>query len=214
MKFNSPIMRIRFCLILWLPIGMATPGHAQFSPTAHKTPSGNSVPVSGPGSYGIPGTTYMLVNDISSPKTAIFLGKDVTLDLNGYSIRYADGNYEHIPNSGFEEGEKGWDLSRAPGAKVVNTEEVHVFVGKKIMSLKKGDEITSPYVNLPLADRSYFAMCGVTGFDYHDMAGDLMNQMKVSVYVEDEKGSEIKLVTAYGDTTMMSCPVEKMAPRL
>ena len=109
MKFNSVIMRMPFCLILWLPIGIATRAHAQFSPTAHKTPSGNSVPVNGPGNYGIPGTTYMLVNDISSPKTTIFLGKDVTLDLNGYTIRYAAGNYEHIPNSGFEEGEKDWD---------------------------------------------------------------------------------------------------------
>ena len=156
----------------------------------------------------------MLVKDITSATSTIFLGKDVTLDLNGYTIKYADGNYGHIFNSGFEEGEKGWDLSKAPGAKVVNTKDVHVFIGKKILSLKAGDEITSSYVNLPLANRSYFAMCGVTGSDYKDMGGDLNNQMKVSVYVEDEHGKEVRCVTKYGDTTLVSCPVEKKAPRL
>ncbi|MEX1239725.1 MAG: hypothetical protein WEB30_08405 [Cyclobacteriaceae bacterium] len=200
---------------LWLLlICYSTPSVAQYSLSVHKKPEGKVVPVTGPGSYAVPGTTYMLVNDISAPMTAVFLGKDVTLDLNGYTIRFADGNYDHISNSGFEEGERGWDLSKAPGAKVVNTEEVHVFIGKKIMSLKKGDEITSPYVNLSIASRSYFAMCGVTGSDYRDMRGDLKNQMKVSIYVEDENGSEIRTVTSYGDTTMRSCPVENRSPRL
>ena len=95
--------------------------------------------------------------------STIFLGKDVTLDLNGFTLRYADGTYNHISNSGFEEGLKGWDISKAPGVKVVSTEEVHVFVGKKLVSLQAGDEITSPYVYLPLANRSYIAMCGITG---------------------------------------------------
>jgi hypothetical protein len=82
------------------------------------------------------------------------------LILNGYTIKYAAANYQHILNAGFEEGDKSWDLSKAPRAKVVNTKDVHVFIGKKIMSLKAGDEITSSYVNFPLANRSYFAMCG------------------------------------------------------
>ena len=44
-------------------------------------------------------------------------------------------------------------------------------------------------------------MCGVTGHDYHDMGGDMKNQMKVSVNVEDEQGREVRIVTKYGDTT-------------
>ena len=91
------------------------------------------MPVKAPGSYAKAGTTYVLTNNITSATSPIFLGKNVTLDLNGYTIKYADGNYEHIINSGFEEGEKGWDLSKAPGAKVVNTADVHVFLGKKLI---------------------------------------------------------------------------------
>jgi hypothetical protein len=189
---------------------------AQYKATQHRQLLPGEVPVSAPGNYGVQGTTYVLTKNITSPVSTIFLGKDVTLDLNGYTIRYADGKYNHISNSGFEEGLKDWDISKAPGAKVVNTADVHVFVGEKLMSLKKGDEITSQYVYLPLADRSYVAMCGVTGYDYHDpaMAGNMANQMKVSVYVEDENGKEIKCITKYMDTTMVSCPVEKKAPNL
>lgn len=193
---------------------LANHAEAQYHETSHRPLPEGVVAVSEPGSYAVPGTTYMLTKDISSPMTSVFLGKDVTLDLNGYTIRYADGDYENIPNAGFEEGEKGWDLSRAPGARVVNTRDVHVFIGEKILQLKKGDEITSPYINLPVANRSYFAMCGVTGFDYHDMGGDLNNQMKVSIYVEDQDGHEIHTVTQYGDTTLTSVPVEMRAPRL
>jgi hypothetical protein len=57
-------------------------------------------------------------------------------------------------------------------------------------------------------------MCGVTGHDYHDMGGDIKNQMKVSVYVEDEHGKEVRSLTKYGDSTLVSCPVEKKEPRL
>lgn len=191
-------------------------GSAQFKLPEHRQPENNVVPVSAAGSYSASGTTYMLVNDITSPQSTIFLGKDVTLDLNGYTIKYADGNYEHIANSGFEDGVTGWDLSKAPGAKVVSTEEVHVFIGKKIMSLKKGDEITSSYINLPVANRSYFAMCGVTGFDYHDpaMRGNMANQMKISIYVEDEQGTEVNSVTKYEDTTLVSSLLISQAPQL
>ena len=193
---------------------LATPAFAQYSVTKHRQPTGNEIPVNSPGSYAKPGATYVLVKDITSAQSTIFLGKDVTLDLNGYTIKYADGNYQHIANSGFEEGDKGWDISKAPGAKVVNTKDVHVFIGKKILSLKAGDEVTSSYVNLPLANRSYFAMCGITGRYYHDMKVYPTDEMKVSVYVEDEQGNEVKCVTKYGDTTEVSCPVENKSPRL
>lgn len=201
-------------ITLLIVLFLSTNSFSQYHPVVHRKISGNEVEVKAPGSYANAGTTYVLANDITSATSSVFLGKDVTLDLNGYTIKYADANYQHIFNSGFEEGDKGWDLSKAPGAKVVNTKDVHVFIGKKILMLKAGDEITSSYVYLPLANRSYFAMCGVTGSDYKDMGGDLSKQMKVSVYVEDEHEKEVRCVTKYGDSVLVSCPVEKKAPRL
>ncbi len=180
----------------------------------HKREVEGVIEVTKPGNYEEAGATYMLTRDISSAKSAIFLGKDVTLDLNGYTITYADGNYEHIPNSGFEKGITGWDISKAPGAKVVNTEEVHTFIGKKLMSLEEGDELVSQYIYLPIAKRSYFAMVGVTGRYYRDMNGDMDNDMKISIYVEDEQGNDVNIVTKYSDTTMVSSPVEKKSTRL
>src|SRR5882762_2988375 len=85
---------------------LATPSLAQYIVTKHRLPNGNEVPVRAPGSYAKSGTTYILMNDISSATSPIFLGKDITLDLNGYTIKYAAGNYQHIFNSGFEEGGK------------------------------------------------------------------------------------------------------------
>ncbi len=183
------------------------------TPEKRSLPEG-AIPISEPGNYGKAGATYMLMNDIVSDKSAIFLGKDITLDLNGYTITYAGGNYEHIPNFGFEEGVGDWDISKAPGAKVVNTAEVHSFIGEKIMSLEAGDEIVSPYISLPVEGRSYFAMCGVTGRYYHDMKGDMSKNMKVSVYVDDEQGDEVQCINRYGDTTMVGCPVISRSPQL
>lgn len=181
--------------------------------TAKDFPDG-IIPVSAPGSYDKPGAVYKLTNDIVSERSAIFLGKDVTLDLNGHTITYAGADYEHVPNYGFEEGIGEWDISKAPGAKVVNTAEVHAFIGDKILSLEKGDEIASPYINLPVSNRSYFAMCGITGRYYHDMGGDLDNDMKISIYVEDENGHEVESINQYADTTMMGCPVRNRSARL
>jgi hypothetical protein len=187
---------------------------AQYQPVKHRKISGEEIAVSTPGSFAESGKTYVLANDISSKTSTIFLGKDVILDLNGYTIKFADAEYEHIPNSGFEEGLKGWDVSKAPNAKVENTAEVHVFLGDKLLSLQAGDEVTSQYVNLPVANRSYFAMCGITGHYYHDMKKYPDDEMKVSVYVEDEKGNEVKCMTEYGDGIKQSCPVEEKKPRL
>lgn len=171
--------------------------------TPHRAVPEGVVEVTEPGNCDRPGTTYMLTRDISSTASALFLGKDVTLDLNGYSITYADGGYEHVPNYGFEEGLKGWDTSSAPGAKVESADSVHIFIGKKILRLKAGDEIVSQYINLPVANRSYFAMCGVA-----------VREMKVSIYVEDETGKSIRCKHTYGDSSRVSCPVENKTVRL
>jgi hypothetical protein len=90
----------------------------------------------------------------------------------------------------------------APTAKIEDT-RVHVFVGENILRLSAGEEIRSPYINLPVTDRSYFAMCGVT-----------KREMQVSVYVEDADGNQVKCTTEYSDSTMLSCPIEKRSPRL
>ena len=42
----------------------------QFSPSAHRQPGPGEIPVSEAGSYAIPGATYVLVNDITSPRSA------------------------------------------------------------------------------------------------------------------------------------------------
>ena len=186
----------------------------QFHKVSHRKLTGTEVAVKTAGNYDKPGTTYVLVNDITSETSTVFLGKDITLDLNGYTIKYAAADYKHIPNSGFEEGLKGWHVSKAPGAKVMNTADAHVFLGEKLLSLKAGDEIVSQYIHLPLANRSYFAMCGVTGRYWHEMKKYPDDEMKVSVYVEDEKGNEVKCMTKYGDKTLQGCPVEEKSPRL
>ncbi len=175
---------------------------AQYNQSDHRAPGTGEIAVSEPGSYDKSGASYILTNDISSPRSAIFLGKDVTLDLNGYSVSYAAGDYEHIPNYSFEEGHTGWDISRAPTARIEDT-KVHVFIGENILRLSAGEEIISPYINLPVADRSYIAMCGVT-----------KREMQVSVYVEDADGKQVKCTTDYSDSTMLSCPIENRSPRL
>lgn len=174
----------------------------QYSPVQHRIPSHGEIPVNEAGNYGVPGTTYVLVNDISGPESTLFLGKDITLDLNGFTITYADGNYEHIPNGSFEEGLKGWDLTKALSSRIEDT-RVHVFVGNNMLRLSAGEEITSQYINLPVPERSYFAFCGVATLD-----------MKVSVYVEDDKGTSLRCITKYADSTLVSCPVENRSPRL
>ncbi len=63
------------------------------------------------------------------------------------------------------------------------------------MSLKAGDELVSEYVFLPIANRSYYAMCGMTGRYYHQGGGDKNKDMKVSVYVEDETGKQVRCIT-------------------
>jgi len=210
MKKKHLVIIACIATIILLPFSL----NAQYQKATHKVLPDGVIAVSGPGNYGLAGATYMLTQDIECDRSAVFLGKDVTLDLNGYTLSYADGNYEHVPNYGFEDGLEGWDISSAPGARIENTAEVHSFIGDKILRLKAGDMIASAYINLPVAGRSYYAMCGVTGHYYHDMGGDVANDMKLSVYVDDEAGNQVECFSTYGDTTMLSCPVENRSARL
>jgi hypothetical protein len=204
-KTNQNLIRIaEYGLFVMFLLVSLFPGKvtAQYIHTGHKPLSDGEIGIDKPGCYATTGATYMLVKDISSPRSAIFLGKDVTLDLNGYSITFADTSYEHVPNYSFEDGLKDWDFSKAQNAKIEDT-KVHVFVGDKILRMAKGEEIVSQYINLPVANRSYIAMCGVAKLE-----------MKVSVYVENERGESVVCNTAYRDGVKQSCPVERRSPRL
>ncbi len=210
MKTAGCLLLMFFLTSLFFPFE----GTSQYKQSDHREPRRGEIPVTEAGVFDIPGATYILINDISSPVSTVFLGKDVTLDLNGYTLTYADGDYGHVENYGFEEDLKGWDVSKAPGAKILRTEEVRPFIGEKMLQLKAGDEIVSSYVNLPLGGRSYFAMCGTTGNLSSEMGGDLNKDMRLSIFVEDEKGNSIEVVTEYGDSTKVSCPVINRSPRL
>ncbi|MEW5977459.1 MAG: hypothetical protein AB1898_16830 [Acidobacteriota bacterium] len=155
----------------------------------HRPLQPGAIAVSKPGHYSRPGATYQLTQDVSSVTSPISLGKDVTLDLNGFTISYAKGQYEHVPNYGFENGLESWDLTKAPGAKIESTATVKPFIGSHILRLPAGQEIVSPYITLPVANRSYYAMCGV-----------LSNQMRVTLQVEDEHGLPVKLLPKLGES--------------
>ncbi len=169
----------------------------------HRELAEGEVEVSGPGSYADPGVTYVLSQDISSPRSAIFLGKDVVLDLNGYTLTYADTTYEHVPNYGFEDGLDFWDVSSAPGAKVQDTALLQSFIGEKLLFLPRGETIVSQYVNLPVAGRTYYAMCGVTSLD-----------MIVTVSVDDAEGNPVNCEFTFGGTVRITCPETARSPEL
>ncbi len=182
----------------------ALAGYQQVKPKMN-LPAG-AVAVTAPGSYAKAGTTYVLTEDVSSATSPIFLGKDVTLDLNGHTVTFADGKYERVPNSGFEDGLKHWDVSKAPGAQIRSTIE-RPMVGKKFLLLPEGQEIVSEYVNLPVADRSYYAMCAVSR--YRGWEG-----RRATITVEDEKGKPVRCTFTGGSKPRVSCPLENGEPKL
>jgi len=196
------MIRSRSCVIALTLLGLAAPLAAEYKPVEHRRPAPGEIAVTKPGSCAEAGKTYVLTQDVLADTSALFLGKDVTLDLNGYTVTYAGAKYEHVPNYGFEEGLVGWDFSKAPGSKVEDTETVKPFIGKKILRLPAGQEIVSPYVTLPVADRSYYAQCGV-----------LTQEMKVTVGVENEKGEPVQSAFKFGSNVRPSCP-QSGSPKL
>ena len=164
--------------------------------TTHRPLAPGAIAVTAPGNLDKPGATYQLMNDVTSETTALFLAKDVTLDLNGYTITYAKGPYEHVANGGFEEDFKGWDVTGAPGAKVEDAGGNWPFVEKKVCRLPKGEELVSSFVTLPLADRSWYAMVGM-----------LTDEEQVTVAVEDEKGNPVEYEQRVGDKVYKNCPI-------
>jgi len=165
-------------------------------PVEHRPPAKGWIPVDSPGACDQPGGRYVLTRDVVSPASALFLGNDVTLDLNGYTVSYAAGGYQHVPNYGFEQGLDDWDTSAAPSARTEETGKVKPFIGARICRLSAGEEIVSKYVTLPVADRSYYAMCGVLTWD-----------MEVTVSVEDAAGRPVVVQSGYGGRARCTCPV-------
>ncbi len=180
----------------------------------HRKPGDHEIPVYRDTILNHQGGSYILMNDIYASRSAFFLAKDITLDLNGFTIHYASDHYGSIFNSGFERGIEGWDVRHAPGAKILNAADTHVFLGKKILSLKAGDKIKSSFVYLPIGNRSYFALCGITGKYWREMNKYPQDEMRISIYVEDEYGNKINCVTQYRDSSVTGCPAVNKSPRL
>ena len=174
---------------------LAAPLRAEFKPVEPKPVPAGCIETRAPGRCDQPGKTYVLTQDIRADTSALFLANNVTLDLNGHTVTYAGAAYEHVPNYGFEEGLAGWDVSKAPGAKTEDTDKVKPFIGAKICRLPAGQEIVSKYVTLPVAGRSYYAMCGV-----------LDSKMKATVAVENEKGEPVQCAFRFGNNVRLSCP--------
>jgi len=173
----------------------AVTAEAAYRATTPRALAEGEIAVTGPGNCAEAGTTYVLTADVKSPTSAIFLGKDVTLDLNGHTVEYASANYAHVPNCGFEQGTRGWDLSKAPDARIIETEKTRPFIGKQMLLLPEGQEIVSPYIELPVANRSYYAMCGVTD-----------RKMAVRISVEDAAGEPVQVAFKWGNRVRPSCP--------
>ncbi|RPI61239.1 MAG: hypothetical protein EHM48_05985, partial [Planctomycetaceae bacterium] len=176
---------------------LAMPAFAEYKETKSRDKlNDGEIAVTKPGNYAEAGKTYVLMNDITSPTTPIFLGNNVTLDLNGHSITYQDGKYEHVPNYSFEDGMKGWDVTNAPGAKAEDQHMIHPLDGKNVCVLPKDQELISPYITLPVANRAYYAMV-LMGSD----------KMKIDIVVEDEKGQPVKCEYTFGDKKRAGCPI-------
>ena len=174
----------RFVMTLALVGAMSAVAAAQYKAVEHRTElKEGEVAVTEPGTYAEAGKTYVLTKDISSETSPIVLGNNVTLDLNGYTMTYTAGKYEHVPNYSFEEGLKGWDVSQAPNAKVRETRWTNPMDGEKGVLLPKGETIISPYITLPVAERAYYAMALVSS-----------HQAEVKVAVQNEKGQDVTVV--------------------
>jgi len=183
---------------------LALPAAGKYTPVEHRTElKEGEIPVTEPGVCDQEGKTYVLMKDITSPTSGLFLANNVTLDLNGYTLTYAGGNYEHVTNYSFEDGLTGWDVSKAPGAKVRDTHMLHPMHGKMTCFLPAGQEIVSPYVNLPMANRTYFAMAMIA---QHDRA--------ITVSVDDEDAQPVKCTFKFGNTTRVTCPTVRGHTRL
>ncbi|MBN1419795.1 MAG: hypothetical protein JXP34_13530 [Planctomycetes bacterium] len=181
---------------------LAGAAEGAWRPIQPRAPKEGEIAVAAAGNCDRPGATYILTKDIASPRSAIFIGSDATLDLNGHAVTYAAG-YAGVPNAGFEDGLSGWDVSKAPGARVEEMPLIHPICGRKVCVLPEGEEIVSRYVDLPVAGRAYYAMAAVA---HH--------QMRVGIFVEDERGRSVECAFRWGGNVRPCCPEPARSPKL
>jgi hypothetical protein len=174
-----------------------------YSPVAPRALRAGEVAVTQPGVYAEAGKTYVLTQDITAPASAIYLGKDVTLDLNGHTLTYAGAAYQALPNGSFEDGLRGWDLGKAPNARVEDRRWLNPMAGAMACILPKGEELVSSFIELPVANRAYYAMVAVAS-----------DQMSVDVRVEDAQGQPVTCELKIGGGTRVTCPELDRAPKL
>lgn len=94
-------------MVLVLVLGTGLPAvsvtvRAAWQPAPPREPQAGEIPVTAPGNCDQAGAAYILVRDIAAPASALFLGQDVTLDLNGHTLTYA-ADYANVPNCGVED---------------------------------------------------------------------------------------------------------------
>jgi hypothetical protein len=192
---------VKICALFAFLLPCAT-AHAAWQPTAPRALQAGEIAVTAPGNCDKVGATYVLTQDITSPASGLFLGQDVTLDLNGHTLTYAAG-YEGFANSGFEDDLNGWDISKAPGAQAKALPMTRPLVGKKVCVLPQGQEIVSPYISLPVANRAYYAMAAVAE-----------QNTSVGIWVEDENGKTVECAFKWGNNVRPTCPEPNRAPKL
>lgn len=81
-SFITTLLFINFFAVCFFSIKVS----AQYTQAKHHTITDAVIPVSKPGSYAVPGATYMLANNIFSSMSAIFLGK-VGNPSNGANVK-------------------------------------------------------------------------------------------------------------------------------
>lgn len=117
-------------------------------------------------------TTYVLQTDVTVPGTAfVALNRDITLDLNGYTVTYGDRNPIMVFNGGFEQGSgntaPGWNLTEAPNAAVAPN--VNYLWGEQVLRISNFNQpqrIVSDPIPIELAGHTYAATITPARGDY------------------------------------------------
>lgn len=174
-----------------------------YRPTEPRPLRPGEVGVDAPGTYAEPGTTYVLTADVEAPASGILLGADTTLDLNGHTLTFAAAPYQRIPNGSFERGLESWDVTGAPGARVEDRRWRGPIDGDHVCRLPAGQELVSQAIELPVADRPYYAMVAVAD-----------RESAVDVIVEDENGRQVRCEYRFGDQVRQTCPELGRSPKL
>jgi len=194
--------QLRLPVIVLLALLVPWPVQAEWRPVPSRALRDGEIPVSEPGICREEGATYVLTQDVTAPTSALFLGKNVTLDLNGHTLTYAAG-YSNVTNHSFEDGLRGWDTSKAPGAEAKAMPMQHPLVGDTICVLPEGQEIVSSTLELPVADRAYYAMVAVASHEPH-----------LGIHVENENGDEVVCTFKWDNNVRPCCPEPERAAKL